>query len=130
VFDLLNGRWVVLNRDIDHRDPDLVGRRMASWPEVYLDRHVRVLENPDALPRAWVVHDGRRVAPGAAVDLLVGGDVDPRTTALVTTEPPDVDRDARGAATVVARGTDHLEIEVTGTGARAGRAPGPADGGA
>ena len=117
VFDLLNGRWVVLNRRIDHRDPDLVGRRMASWPEVYLDRRVRVLENPDALPRAWVVHDARRVAPGAAVDLLVGGDVDPRTTALLTTAPPDLDRDARGAATVVARGTDHLEIEVSGTGA-------------
>lgn len=117
VFDLVNGRWVVLNRSIDHRDPELVGRRMASWPEVYLDHQVRVLENPDALPRAWIVHDARRVAPGAGLDLLVGGGVDPRRTALLTTTPPDLDRDGRGTATVVARGTDHLEVEVTGTGA-------------
>lgn len=117
VFDLLNGRWVVLNRSIDHRDPELVGRRMATWPEVYLDQQVRVLENPDALPRSWVVHDARRVRPGAALDLLVGGGLDPRTTALLTTAPPDLDRDGRGSATVVARGTEHLEFEVTGTGA-------------
>ena len=106
----------MLNCSIDHRDPDLVGRRIASWPVVYLDRQVRVLVNPDAIPRAWVVHDARRVAPGAALEMLVDGDVDPRTTALLTTGPPDLDRDARGAATVMGRGTDHLEVEVTGTG--------------
>ena len=117
VFDLLNGRWVVLNRRVDHRDPDLVGRRMSSWPAVYVDRQVRVLENPDALPRAWVVHDARRVAPGTALDLVVDGRVDPRTTALLTTTPPRLDGDARGAATVVDRGTDRLEVEVTTTGA-------------
>ena len=117
VFDLLNGRWVVLNRRVDHRDPDLVGRRMASWREVYVDRQVRVLENPDALPRAWVVHDARRVAPGTAVGQVVGGGVDPRTTALLATAPPELDGDARGTATVVDRGTDHLEVEVTTSGA-------------
>jgi hypothetical protein len=90
---------------------------MSSWPAVYVDRQVRVLENPDALPRAWVVHDARRVAPGTALDLVVDGRVDPRTTALLTTAPPRLDGDARGAATVVDRGTDRLEVEVTTTGA-------------
>lgn len=116
VFDLLNGRWVVLNRIVDHRDPDLVGARMASWPQVHVDNQIRVLENPDALPRAWLVHDARRVAPGAALGPVLDGEVDPRTTALLSSRPPPLDADASGTATVTARDTDRLEIAVTGSG--------------
>jgi hypothetical protein len=116
VFDLLNGRWAVLGRSIDHRDPDLVGERMATWPEVFADRRVRVLENPDALPRAWLVHDARRVEPGDALDLITAGDVDPRTTALLTDAPPPLDRDGGGTAEVVGRATDRLDIAVDARG--------------
>jgi hypothetical protein len=112
VFDLLNGRWVILNRSIDHRDPALVGERIATWPQVFADRRVRVLENPDALPRAWLVHDARRVDPGDALDLITTGGVDPRRTALLTTAPPPLDGDAAGTADVVGRRTDRLDIAV------------------
>ncbi|HEX6257108.1 MAG TPA: hypothetical protein VFZ70_14975 [Euzebyales bacterium] len=115
-FDLLNGRWVVLNRSIDHRDPGLVGERMATWPQVFADRRVRVLENPDALPRTWLVHDARRVAPGDALDLITAGDVDPRTTALLTGAPPPLDPDGGGTAEVVGRTTDSLDIAVDASG--------------
>jgi hypothetical protein len=117
LFDLLNGRWVLVSRAVDHRDADLVGDRMAGWPEVFTGRRIAVLENPDALPRAWVVHDVEQVAPGGAVARLLDGRVDPATTALVETRPPPVDAGARGSAAVVARGTDHLTIEVDATGA-------------
>ncbi|CAN5914059.1 hypothetical protein BH23ACT10_BH23ACT10_16650 [soil metagenome] len=116
VFDLLNGRWVVLNRGVDHTDPDLVGERMASWPQVYLDEQVRVLRNPDALPRAWLVHEARQVAPGEAPALLAGGDVDPRTTALLEVAPPPLDPDGRGTVRVIARDTDALTIDVEASG--------------
>ena len=116
LFDLLNGRWVVVNRSVDHRDPDLVGERMATWPEVFTGRRVAVLQNPDALPRAWVVHDVEQVTPGGAVAPLLDGEVDPRTTALVESTPPPVDANGRGTATVVDRGTDHLTVEVDGSG--------------
>ena len=115
-FDLLNGRWVVLNRSIDHRDPGLVGERMATWPQVFADRRVRVLENPDALPRTWLVHDARRVEPGDALDLITAGDVDPRTTALLTGAPPPLDPDGGGTTQVVGRTTDSLDIAVDASG--------------
>ncbi len=115
-FDLLNGRWVVINRRVDHSDPELVGERMAAWPQVHVDRQVRVLENPDALPRAWLVGDATRVAPGRAVGLLTAGSIDPRTTALLETAPPALDPDARGTARVTARGTDDLTVQVETTG--------------
>jgi hypothetical protein len=115
VFDLLNGRWVVLNRRVDHRDPQLVGERMATWPEVYTDDQVRVLENPDALPRAWLVYDARPADPGQALDVLTEGG-DPRTTAVLEAPVPPLDPDGRGSAVVVDRGTDHLTVEVRSSG--------------
>jgi hypothetical protein len=75
-----------------------------------------VLENPDALPRAWLVHDARRVEPGDALDLITAGDVDPRTTALLTDAPPPLDRDGGGTAEVVGRATDRLDIAVDARG--------------
>jgi hypothetical protein len=58
---------------------------------VYLDRHVRVLENREALPRAWVVHDARQVGEGEALAILAEGGIDPRQTALLEGRVPPLE---------------------------------------
>src|SRR3712207_8404379 len=61
-----------------------------SHPIVYADDRVRVLENREALPRAWLVHEARAATPEEALRLLASGAVDPRRVALVDGEPPAV----------------------------------------
>src|SRR2546427_10214556 len=56
---------------------------------VYQDGQVRILENPHAFPRAWIVH-ADRVVPESdkAVAIIASGQVDPRQTALLEDPPP------------------------------------------
>lgn len=58
---------------------------------VYEDEQVRIFENEDALPRAWIVHSARQMHPLFALDRLDSGRVDPRQTALLPDEPPPLD---------------------------------------
>jgi hypothetical protein len=58
--------------------------------EVYRDAQVTIVENLTALPRAWLVHTARQVAPGTAAGLLAGGAVDARQVVLLETPPPDL----------------------------------------
>ena len=116
IFDLLNGRWVIMNEHLDHTDAELVGEQIATWPVVWENEYLRVLENPDALPRAWIVGQARQVEPGQAPELLASGAVDPRRTALLEAPPPSLDRTAGGTATVVERDTDRLIIDVDASG--------------
>ena len=53
-------------------------------------RGVDVLENRDALPRAWIVHSAKRVSQAETLQLLNSGDVNPRLTALIERQPPDL----------------------------------------
>ena len=89
LLDLLNVRYVVIPAD---PPPDRADFRwlIEHFTERYRDGDVRVLENPEALPRAWIVHDVRQVTPGEALPLLADGSVDPRVTALVEGIPPAV----------------------------------------
>ena len=57
-------------------------------PTVYLDGEVRVLENTDALPRAWIVHNTQDVGVGGALPLLASGAIDPRQVALFEGDAP------------------------------------------
>ena len=87
LLDLLNARYVVVPAGVPADRQDLQ-RLRASYPVVYEDAAVAVLENGEALPRSWIVHEARRVGPGEALPLLAGGAVDPRRVALVEEEPP------------------------------------------
>jgi len=44
---------------------------------------------PDALPRAYLVQDVQVLSAETIFDVVVNGDFDPTTTALIETEPPD-----------------------------------------
>jgi len=92
LLDLLNARYVVVPAQPSQEDPG-GARRFENFerahPAVYEDDQAKVLENPKALPRAWIVHSARRVGSGEeALDLLGSGEVDPKETALLEEEPP------------------------------------------
>jgi hypothetical protein len=87
LLDLLNARYIVIPAEFASDRADLQGL-LATHPVVYRDDLVQIVENRDAFPRAWIVHEARKVAPGAALDLLASGAVDARTTALLEEEPP------------------------------------------
>lgn len=87
LLDLLNVRYIVIPANSRAGQVDFQWL-FENFPTVYADNDVRVLENPEAFPRAWIVHDVRQVAPGEALQLLATGIVDPRTTALVEEQPP------------------------------------------
>lgn len=87
LLDLLNARHVVLPDPIPLGRTDLE-RLVAEHPTRFRGDGARVVERSGALPRAWIVHEARRVEVGDALPLLVSGAVDPRRTALLETEPP------------------------------------------
>lgn len=89
LLDLLNARYAVVPATIPPDRPDL-RRLVERWPRVYADGAVQVLENEEALPRAWIVHETRRVAPTETLPLLAAGAVDPRRVALLSGPMPEV----------------------------------------
>jgi len=87
LLNLLNVRYIVIPAVFTPDRGDLESM-IARFPTVYQDASVRVLENTQALPRAWLVHNARQVSASDSVNLLANGTVDPRQTALVETAPP------------------------------------------
>jgi hypothetical protein len=92
LLDLLNVRYIVVPADTTFRNPQSLRELERELPVVYEDDTVKVLENPEALPRAWIVHSARQTDPEEALELLDSGAVDPRETALVEETPPDLAR--------------------------------------
>jgi hypothetical protein len=89
ILDLLNVRYIILPRIIPQD-------QVAPWFDrplnvVYADNQVQVLDNPSALPRAWLVHSARQVEPGEAAPMLAAAQVDPRQVALLEESPPGLD---------------------------------------
>lgn len=97
LLDLLNIRYIIVPADAPENRALYENLRA-----VYADDEVVVLENPEALPQAWIVHDARQVAASDALSLLANREVDPRTTALLETEPPSLAPAANPAAERVA----------------------------
>ncbi len=82
LFDLLGTRYIVVGPGIKFQRG---GRR--EFPLVFKDGAIAVYRNPEALPRAFVVHRFE-VVPGAAVlDRLVDPTFDPRA-AVILEQPP------------------------------------------
>jgi membrane protein YfhO len=69
-----------------------------THPTVYSDDRVDVLENRDALPRAWIVHSAKQAPRTETLKLLNSGAVDPRRTALLERPPPDLARPDNASA--------------------------------
>jgi hypothetical protein len=79
LLDVLNVRYIILPSA--PASDEVLPRYARSLQLVYRDDAVEILENPTALPRAWLVH--------AAVQSTLGeADVDLRNTAILDQPPP------------------------------------------
>jgi len=90
LLDLLNVRYAIVSvapNLADGRDRWSVLRITGTWPAAYEDDHVRILENPGWLPRAWIVHDAREMPAAEATNLLAYDSGLARQTALVERLP-------------------------------------------
>ncbi|HEV2529989.1 MAG TPA: hypothetical protein VGT61_16205 [Thermomicrobiales bacterium] len=81
ILDLLNARYLIVPATYGADRTDLAAIDQ-TWTTVYADDRVRVVENPEPLPRGWPVFESRTVAEGEALPLLASGEVDPRQVAI------------------------------------------------
>jgi hypothetical protein len=119
LLDLLNVRYIVVPADITSESPQSLQELERVLPTVYEDDTVKILENAEALPRAWIVHSARQTRPEETLDLLASGAVDPRKTALLEETPPDLaepDSASKDRASVTGYEAGQIELE-TSTGA-------------
>ncbi len=115
LLDLLGARYVVVPAEV-REDQEALRRLEEDLPVVYEDEQVKVLENRDALGRAWIVHSARQATPGDALDLLSSGEVDPDETALLQDPTPELaqpDDPSADRASVTEYGADRVELETT-----------------
>jgi hypothetical protein len=88
LLDLLNLRYFVVPANAaDRRDLSVMATKL---PVPYEDEHVLVIENPDALPRAWIVHEARTLPAAEIVPALADGSVNPRQVALLEGNAPSL----------------------------------------
>jgi hypothetical protein len=91
LLDLLNVRYMIVPA-VAQPEQSVLRELKDTYPTVYSNDRVDVLENRDALPRAWIVHSAKRVAQTETLKLLNSGEVDPRLTALLEDSPPNLSR--------------------------------------
>ena len=118
LLDLLNVRYFVVptvTQKVQHPLRDLKDTHSTA----YSDDRIEVLENRDALPRAWIVHSARQTSQKEALKLLSSGAVDPRQTALLERRPPNLaepDEPSADRTSVTSYEADRIELK-TSTGA-------------
>ncbi|HEX2173902.1 MAG TPA: YfhO family protein [Dehalococcoidia bacterium] len=109
-WDLLNVRYLLTWRPDYGGGPKLLTEKLPRGQEMHL------YERPTALPRAWLVYDYEVIADeDAALNRVTSPDFDPRTRAVVATDP-GLSRTpgAGGQATVTDRSSGSLALRVTG----------------
>ena len=112
LLDLLGVRFVVMPAVLasDQVEPRLT----RDLPTVYADADVRVLENDQALPRAWIVHAAVQLDSATALAQLAAGAIDPRRAAALETPPPPLaDSPAADQVTITDYAADSVGVDVT-----------------
>ncbi len=113
LLDLLNTRYIVVPVQTSST---LVKYLVTKYREAYTDGRVRILERPNPLPRAWLVHAATQVRPGEALEMLAQEKVDPRQVALIEQPSPPLARPAdpsRDRVSVSSYADDRIELRVS-----------------
>jgi hypothetical protein len=117
LLDMLNVRYLVLpSGGAPFSDGGGEPQLPPGYEPVLENRSVVVYENPDALPRAWVVHDARVADQSAALSLIAQEMVDPSVTAVLETAPPSLAPLADGdhdSIEFLTYQPDHVTMNVT-----------------
>ena len=100
LLDLLNVRYVVTPAWEGEAAADPFAA--AGWPTVAELGVVRIVENPGAMPRAWIVHEATVVPEPEQLEMLAVGAVDPARVALVGEPVTGLSEREPGAVTDVA----------------------------
>lgn len=87
LLELLGVRYMVVPTFTDPSQGELRSLK-RTYPIVYNDDTVQILENEESLPRAWITHDAWTVDAELALTLLRLEIVDPRRTTLLEAKPP------------------------------------------
>ena len=109
LLDMLNVRYVLVPATLDPQPA------IAEWGAIaWRDTEVIVYENPNALPRAWIVHNVYDNKDGEGLLLLNSGLIDPRQVAFVDGPLPEVatptGSHARDNVTVLKYAPERIEM--------------------
>jgi hypothetical protein len=118
LLDMLNVRYILVGTNVPSDRSDVVAIA-NEFTEVFRDDQAIVYENPDAYPRAWVVHDIRQDTGTDALEQFGNDTVDGRFTAFVFGEPPSVnigDGSVLDSAIITKRAPESIELNVTANG--------------
>jgi hypothetical protein len=118
LLDLLNILYIVVPAEVPPGRPDLLWLSQ-TYPSVYRDNDVRILQRTTALPRAWIVHEAEQEEMSEDILALLSLRlVDPRETVLTEVDPPELveppDLTAE-SVTITERKPDEIHLEVTAT---------------
>jgi hypothetical protein len=114
LLNMLNVRYIVVPAQIPPGRPDLF-HLVQRYQTVYVDDTSRILENRNALPRAWIVHEAVRAKTGGILPQFVDGSADPRRIALIDSDVPALEAAGSGPADtveIVHRGNDEIRLRV------------------
>ena len=85
LLNVLNARYIIIpNEAVGQRPRADIMLLIASYPEVFRNDTVRVLENPNAMPRAWITHRVVQAQPELAAAMIEGPAFDPAETVILS----------------------------------------------
>jgi hypothetical protein len=90
LLDLLSVRYIVVPAEVPPGRPDLL-MLSQRYPTVFANGQVRVLENPAALPHAWLVRETQIATLDEMNALLLENAIDPQQTAFIEEAIPGID---------------------------------------
>ncbi len=83
LLDILNARHIVAPSAATTEGDQLLTELGRTYESVFDDGFMQVLTRPNALPRAWIVHDAVSAEGLEAAQLVVDGVIDPAVTASI-----------------------------------------------
>src|SRR5207244_11514084 len=118
LLDVLNARYIVI--PAQPAQDQVAPRFQRAVQTVYEDDTVRVVENPSALPRAWLVHSAERVPPGQGLLALAGRAAELKHVALLEEPAPPLakpDDASQDRVRITADAADGLQLQTHSTAA-------------